>query len=143
MGIFQKIKNGLIRFMYGRNGMDQLNRALFWVYMGLFVAQAVFSMLRLQVPAMVCEILLWPLMVLIFFRMFSKNLYKRREENQKWVNWWWRVRSKNAGARERHADKDHKYFTCKNCKTICRVPVGKGKIVITCPKCGAQIQAKT
>ena len=43
----------------------------------------------------------------------------------------------------RHADKAHKYFTCKNCKTICRVPVGKGKIVITCPKCGAQIHART
>ena len=79
----------------------------------------------------------------VLFRMFSKNLYKRREENQKWVNWWWGFKSRRAGARERHADKDHKYFTCKNCKTICRVPVGKGKIVITCPKCGAQIQAKT
>ena len=46
-------------------------------------------------------------------------------------------------AKARHADKAHKYFTCKNCKTICRVPVGKGKIVITCPKCGAQIHART
>jgi len=82
-------------------------------------------------------------MLLLIFRMFSKNLYKRREENQKWVNWWWRVKNKNAGAKARHADKDHKYFTCKQCKTICRVPVGKGKIIITCPKCKAQIQAKT
>ena len=139
MGIFQRMKNGLIRFMYGRNGMDQLNRALFWLYIGIFLAQTVFSMLRLQTLALICEILLWPLMVLIFFRMFSKNLYKRREENQKWVNWWWRFKSRSAGARERHADKDHKYFTCKNCKTICRVPVGKGKIIITCPKCGAKI----
>ena len=50
---------------------------------------------------------------------------------------------RNAGAKARHADKDHKYFTCKTCGTVCRVPVGKGKIIITCPKCGAQIQAKT
>ena len=49
----------------------------------------------------------------------------------------------NSGAWARHADKEHKYFTCKNCKAICRVPVGKGNIVITCPKCGAQIRAKT
>ena len=68
---------------------------------------------------------------------------KRRGENQKFVNWVWRMKSSRAGAKERHADKDHKYFTCKNCKTICRVPVGKGKIIITCPKCGAQIHAKT
>lgn len=55
----------------------------------------------------------------------------------------WRMKSSRQNAKARHADKAHKYFTCKNCKTICRVPVGKGKIVITCPKCGAQIHART
>ena len=78
-----------------------------------------------------------------FFRIFSRNLARRRAENQRFVNWWWRMKSSRQGARERHADKDHKYFTCKNCRTICRVPVGKGNIVITCPKCGAQIRART
>ena len=108
----------------------------------ILVAQLIFSLLRLWIPARICESLLWVLMVFILFRMFSKNLTKRRAENQKWVNWWWRVRS-SSGARARHADKEHKYFTCKQCKTICRVPVGKGKIIITCPKCGAQIHAKS
>ena len=143
MTFFQKIGNAIVRFMYGRNGMDQLNRVLFWGYMGTFLAQVLFSALRWQVPALICEILLWSLMVLLLFRMFSKNLPKRRAENQKFWNWWCGVKNRNAGARARHADKDHKYFTCKQCKTICRVPVGKGKIIITCPKCGAQIQAKT
>ena len=143
MSFFQKIGNAIVRFMYGRNGMDQLNRALFWGYIAVFFGQVVFSTLRLQTPALICEIVLWPLMVLILFRMFSKNLPKRRAENQKFVNWWWGVKSRNAGAKARHADKDHKYFTCKTCGTICRVPVGKGKIIITCPKCGAQIHAKT
>ena len=77
------------------------------------------------------------------FRIFSKNLTKRRSENQRWLNWMWRMKSSQQGAKARHADKAHKYFTCKNCKTICRVPVGKGKIIITCPKCGAQIHART
>ena len=143
MSFFQKIGNAIVRFMYGRNGMDQLNRVLFWGYMGVFLGQVLFSALRWRVPALLCEILLWPLMVLVLFRMFSKNLPKRRAENQKFVNWWWGVKSRNAGAKARHADKDHKYFTCKTCGTICRVPVGKGKIIITCPKCGAQIHAKT
>ena len=40
-------------------------------------------------------------------------------------------------------DKEHKYFTCPNCKTVCRVPRGKGKIVITCPKCGGEIRGKS
>ena len=143
MTFFQKIGNAIVRFMYGRNGMDQLNRALFCGYMGTFLAQALFSALRWEVPALLCEILLWPLMVIVLFRMFSKNLPKRRAENQKFLNWWCDVRSRNAGAKARHADKDHKYFTCKTCGTICRVPVGKGKIIITCPKCGAQIHGKS
>ena len=129
--------------MYGRNGMDQLNRTLFWGYMGTFLAQVLFSTLRWQVPALLCEILLWPLMFLIFFRMFSKNLPKRRAENQRFWNWWSGIKSRNAGAKARHGDKDHKYFTCKTCGTICRVPVGKGKIIITCPKCGAQIHGRS
>ena len=78
MSFFQKIGNAIVRFMYGRNGMDQLNRALFWGYIAVFFGQVVFSALRLRIPALICEIALWPLMVLILFRMFSKNLPKRR-----------------------------------------------------------------
>ena len=144
MGFFQRIGNALARFMYGRNGMDQLNRALFWAYLILWLVGGIVSgILRSDLLSTVFNALTWILMVLIFFRMFSKNLYKRRAENQKWVNWWWGVKNRSAGAKARHADKEHKYFTCKSCKTICRVPVGKGKIIITCPKCGAQIEART
>nr|WP_325297454.1 hypothetical protein [uncultured Dysosmobacter sp.] len=139
----QKIKNGLYRFMYGRNGMDQLNGALLRIYLGLFVVQVLCSLLRLGAGVLLLDALLWVLLVVICFRMFSKNLAKRRAENQKWVDWLWSGRSRRAGAKARRADKEHRYFTCKACKTICRVPVGKGRIVITCPKCGAQIDAKT
>jgi hypothetical protein len=141
---FQRIGYAMARFMYGRNGMDHLNRALLIVYLLLYFAGTLLAgVLKSDVLASVINVVVNILMVVILFRMFSRNLYKRRAENQKWVNWWWRVKSNNAGAKARHADKDHKYFTCKQCKTICRVPVGKGKIIITCPKCKAQIQAKT
>jgi hypothetical protein len=143
MGVLSKVRSALTRFMYGRNGADQLNLALLWGYLALCILRTVFAALHLGVAAMLCDVLLWALLVLIMFRMLSKNLYKRREENSKWLSWWWKVKSSRSGAKARHADKDHKYFTCKNCKAICRVPVGKGKIVITCPKCGAQIHAKT
>ena len=142
MNVFRKIGNAIARFMYGRNGMDQLNLVLMWVVLILDVV----TMLVQRSHAAVSMVLYWLSMagwVYVLFRMFSKNLSKRRGENQKFVNWVWRMKSSRAGAKERHADKDHKYFTCKNCKTICRVPVGKGKIIITCPKCGAQIHAKT
>ena len=143
MGFFRNLRNALARFLYGRNGMDQLNRALLYVYLAIWVRQILLA--KLEIPALnvLCSVAFYAVMFLIFFRMFSKNLYKRRAENQKWVNWTWKLRSNHAGAKARHADKEHKYFTCRNCKAICRVPVGKGKIIITCPKCGAQIEART
>ena len=128
--------------MYGRNGVDQMNQILLRGYIGVLVAEIVFNLLRLRAPLVICEVLLWVLMMYILFRMFSKNLRKRREENQRFLNWFWKVKSNAAGAKARRADKDHKYFTCK-CGAVCRVPVGKGKIVITCPKCGQKINAKT
>ena len=124
MSIFQRIGNALARFMYGRNGICGL-------------------LLRSALLTRIFEALLFALMLFIFFRMFSKNLPKRQAENQRWLNWVWRRKSRSAGAKARHADKEHKYFTCKACKTICRVPAGKGSVIITCPKCGAQIKAKT
>ena len=144
MGIFRRMGNAIARFMYGRNGMDQLNRALFGAYLGLWLVELVLNMtLKSRLVTSIFEGLLFALMLNILVRMFSNNLYRRRAENQKWVNFVWRIRSGRKNAAARHADRDHKYFTCKNCKTICRVPVGKGKIIITCPKCGAQINAKT
>ena len=144
MGFFQRIGNAMARFMYGRNGMDQLNRALLTAYLVLFALQMLTAgILRSVMLTRIVDLLLWVVMILVMFRMFSRNLPKRREENQKWGSGWYQVRSRNSGARARHADKDHKYFTCKSCGAICRVPVGKGKIIITCPKCGGKIEAKT
>ena len=138
-----KFRCAVARFMYGRNGVDQLNRALVYAYLVLWGLELICSLLKLGVLVALLRTLVFVLMVVVLFRMFSKNLPKRRGENQKWMNWWWKQKNAISGAKARHADKDHKYFTCKACRTICRVPVGKGKIVITCPKCGAKINAKT
>ena len=144
MGFLQKIGGAIARFMYGRNGWDQLNQALFRGYLLLWVVEIVTAiLLKNRLVTGVFNGALFLLMIFIFYRTFSKDLYRRRTENQKWVGWYCGLKNRNAGARARHADKEHKYFTCKNCKAICRVPVGKGKIVITCPKCGAEIRAKT
>ena len=144
MSIFQRIGGAIARFMYGRNGWDQLNQALFRGYLLLWIVEIVTAiLLKNRLVTGVFNGALFLLMIFIFYRTFSKDLYRRRTENQKWVGWYCGLKNRNAGARARHADKEHKYFTCKNCKAICRVPVGKGKIVITCPKCGAEIRAKT
>ena len=141
---FYKLQNALYRFMYGRNGSDQLNIALLVVYLVLWlVGSLIASILNSGVLYSIVNILMTVLAVIIFLRMLSKNLVKRRAENAKFLAWWYPVKNRLAGAKARHADKAHKYFTCRTCKTICRVPVGKGKIVITCPKCGAQINARS
>lgn len=142
MGFFRKIGTGFARFMYGRNGMDQLNFSLVW----LSLIADIVAMVVGRRSAVAGSILYYAAIALwgwVVFRIFSKNLYKRREENTKYLNLIWRFKSGRQTNRERRADKEHRYFTCKNCKTVCRVPVGKGKIVITCPKCGAQIHGKT
>ena len=130
--------------MYGRNGSDQLNVALLVIYLALWlVGGLIASILNSGVLAAIVNALMSVLAVIIFFRMLSKNLVKRRAENAKFLAWWYPMKNRLAGMKARRADKAHKYFTCRSCKTICRVPVGKGKIVITCPKCGAKINARS
>ena len=134
---FYRISGAMARFMYGRNGNDQLNLALLMVYILVVLLQAV--LVRIETVRTVLEIVSLLLALVILFRSFSKNLARRRAENARFLNWWHPVKSRISGAQQRRKDKDHKYVTCKSCKTICRVPVGKGKIEITCPKCGGKI----
>lgn len=139
-----KFKCAVARFMYGRNGVDQLGQAMLIAYLILWGLETVLvAVTKSSLLASVGNTVMTALSLVLLFRMFSKNLPKRRGENQAWVNWWWKVKNRGAGAKARHADKDHKYFTCKTCGAICRVPVGKGKVVITCPKCGNHIEGKT
>lgn len=138
---FYRIGNALARFMYGRNGSDQLNIALLGVYLALWLVQAL--LVRFWLARLALEAVSVALAVLVLFRTFSRNLPKRRAENAKFLHWWYPLKGRISGARQRSQDKEHKYFTCKNCKTICRVPVGKGKIEITCPKCGQKIIGKS
>ena len=140
MKILYQLRDAMFRFMYGRNGMDELNRALLGGYLAVYLLGAVMGDGLL---GKVFYLLSVALSLTMLFRVFSKDLAKRREENRKFAGWFRQFKSSAAGAKQRHADKDHKYFTCKTCGTICRVPVGKGKIVITCPKCAGQIQAKS
>ena len=84
------------------------------------------------------------LMLWTLFRMFSRNLEKRRGENARFMEKvWWPVSRRIAGSRQQRMDKEHRYFTCPSCGAVCRVPRGKGRIVITCPRCGNEIHGKS
>ena len=138
---FYRVSSAMARFMYGRNGPDQLGSAMLALYLVLVLIQPLFSRwasARLALSAVSAALAIW-----VLFRMFSKNLNKRRAENARFLSWWNPIKGKITAAWQRNQDKEHKYFTCKNCKAICRVPAGKGKIEITCPKCGGKIIGKS
>ena len=145
MQFFARMRDAMARFMYGRNGVDQLNIAMLWVSIGADLLATILMRQRnglayVGLALYYGSVVLW---VLVLFRMFSRNLYKRQAENQKWLQARSRRRSAASAAKARRVDTEHKYFTCRQCKAICRVPVGKGKVIITCPKCGAEIHGKT
>jgi hypothetical protein len=129
--------NWLRRFMIGRYGGDHLAIALILLSLLLtFIAQ----LTRLPILAYIGYI---PLIISVF-RMFSRNIEKRRMENYKFAmlmspaySWF------NKMQRRAIDSKTHRYFKCPNCRSSLRVPKGKGKIAITCPKCRAEFRKKT
>ena len=139
-----KMQCTMSKMMYGRNGSDHLNVALMVAYLALWlVGGLIAGLLRSNLLASIFNTLQTVVIFVALFRMLSKNLDKRRAENAKFLEWWYPTKNRLTAAKARHPDKDHKYFTCKNCKTVCRVPAGKGKIEITCPKCGGKIAGKS
>ena len=133
MNFFQKIGNSLARFMYGRNGVDQLGLVTLWA---AIILDVVNLFVRNRVAYSILSAVAMVLTIWMVFRMFSKNLPKCRAENAVYMN---KVVYPLRRALSRSRDKEHKYFTCPSCRTVCRVPRGKGRIVITCPKCRTEI----
>lgn len=129
------------RFMAGRYGNDQLNRFL-------SIAGLVFAVVALPLHKNGISTLLWLIAIaciaLVYARMFSRNVYKRSDENTKYL------RKKNSFVRAFNLRKErwkqrksYKFFTCPACHTTLRVPRGKGKINIVCRKCGNSFRGKT
>ena len=116
-----KLKMGLVRFMSGRYGTDKLNSVLLWT--GL-----VLCLVSMFVPVgwanLVLAGLSYLFMGVALWRCFSRNTYKRYQENRRFLFLIQKLK-----------DREHKYFACPKCRQSVRVPKGKGKISITCPKC--------
>lgn len=131
-----KAGNSLRSFMAGRNGLDAMS-------MGLMGAGLVISLisgiLRLQALSTVSTLLyVWAI-----FRCLSKNIGKRRQELEKYYKVTYNARRTLAAFRKRAADKDHKYVRCSECRTLMRIPKGRGKIKVTCPNCRKQFIRKS
>ena len=134
-----KFRDALYRFMYGRNGVDALNWALFAVELVLSLLS---SFVRVQAVAATLYFLSVVLMFIVLIRIFSRNLTQRRAENARFLSWWAPKMDAMRGAKARRADKAHKYVRC-SCGAYCRVPKNIGKVELTCPKCGKKRVVKT
>ena len=124
-----KLSAGLRNFMMGRYGTDRLNMVILSV--GL-VASLLSVILRAPVMDLVLFVLSYGMMFWAIFRTLSRNTYKRYQENRKFLQLVGRIK-----------DREHRYFDCPKCRQLVRVPRGKGKIAITCPRCREKFVKKT
>ena len=129
--------NWFRKFMNGRYGVDQLGMQLLVIY---FVLLAVVALLQVSW----LKYIAYALLGYCFFRILSKNKYRRSGENTRYLQFiypyqQWLAKKKNRFQMR----KTYKYFKCPNCKQELRVPKGKGAITITCPKCRTQFDKKS
>jgi len=123
------MKQKLQQFMSGRYGVDQLSKVMMYISLALLLISMISGWELLYFVAII-------LLGYSYFRTFSRNISKRYEENQKFLNWKYRlVVRKDQQKKHWEQRKIYHFYKCPSCKQKVRVPKGKGKICITCPKC--------
>ena len=131
------MKEKLIRFMYGRNGVDSLGKFVLAI-------SIIVMLLAGWTDSLILSYLSWIGIIYLYFRMFSRNIYKRSSENQWYLNKTYKVRTffyrqKNLLLQR----KTHHIYKCPTCRQKIRVPRGKGRIEIRCPKCNTRFIKKS
>lgn len=134
-GFFQRMAYSLQQFMYGRYGFDELSKVLNIISLALWAI----SLFIPYVYPVVLILLLW-----VIFRTYSRNISKRQLELNKYLH----IKNKISGWFKLKKDiiknrKTHRYYKCPICKANLRVPKGRGKIEISCPKCHNKFIKKT
>ncbi len=131
------MKRRFMEFMNGRYGADQLSKFMLGVCLVCLVLN-IFTRYR------ILYLLALVVLGLCYFRMFSRNYAKRSAENQKYLNMMWKVKAR-FGQMKNHAQqsKDFHIYKCPSCGQKIRIPRGKGKIRITCPKCRHEFEKKS
>ena len=134
------MRNWLRKVMTGRYGVDEFSRFLNTTAMLSLVLSVLFNN-GLSVFFLLLSFgsLIWN-----YIRMFSRNTYKRRTENNAYLTIRYNLTRKVSGLKQRMQQKKYyRFYKCPKCGITTRVPKGKGKIRITCPKCGEIFQRKS
>lgn len=135
--MLQRFAVKMQQFMVGRYGNDQFT--LF-----LLVVSLIFTFLGNFRPIRFLYFIGLLIICYALFRSLSKNYEARRKELNWFLRWSEKPKAELKLLGNRFRDRNtHKYFKCKECKTVLRVPKGRGKIEITCPKCRAKTIRKS
>ncbi len=137
-----RFRDRLQHMMYGRYGQDQLGMFCFAAYIVMWIISMFF---RGTVFALVLNTLDLVFVAVYFFRFFSRNIYKRQMENQKFLSIWNRVKNffKFYHLRFQERNGVKKLYRFPKCHQVIRVPKGRGKIAISCPKCRFEFIKRT
>ncbi|MBQ9049792.1 MAG: hypothetical protein ABS874_02020 [Lachnospiraceae bacterium] len=135
--MFNELRYRFSKFMQGRYGVDSLSRFLSVVLLAVIILR---MFIRIPLSGTITLVIL----VILYWRMFSRNIPKRYEENQKFLQ----IRDKLLG---RFSDfgsnmsqmKDYHIYKCPRCNQKIRIPRGKGHIMVRCPKCGYEFHKKS
>ena len=128
------MKEKIQRFMIGRYGNDYLNRFL----LTLSIIMIILSFLA---TTKIISTLAWLLLIIAWFRMLSRNIVRRQQENTVYYKYRSMVLASINYRKKVWTDrKTHNYFTCPNCKAHLRVPKGQGKITIKCNNCSHKFE---
>ncbi len=137
--MFYRLRNSLMRFMAGRYGTDKLNNVLFWSYMVLWVAQVFF---RRGIVGWVLSVLGTVLAVALIWRTLSRNIPRRRAENERFIRVWTPIEAWFRRQFTRLRDiRRWRYRTCPCCSARLRLPIRRGRRTVTCSRCNSQFKA--
>lgn len=138
------MRDKFMRFMYGRYGADELSKFLFKITIGLCFISLFLNIFHLRAISSVCYWLAFLALIYTYVRMFSKNIQKRYDENQRFLY------KKSIFMRKFNTEKSimsqrkyYHFYRCPSCNQRIRIPKGKGKIEIRCPKCNTTFIKKS
>ncbi len=127
------MRERIARFMQGRYGIDQFTNFLVFSALIILVIE---MFIKVPVIRFLFNILSVATIFYAYFRMFSRNHSKRFSENEKYMKFHNNVKFFIAREKSHFQQrKTHHIYKCPQCKQSIRVPKGKGRIAITCPKC--------
>ena len=125
----------LAGFLVGRNGPDTIYNVCIW-------SSLVLAVLGMFWDSLLCSLLYLGLFGYAIFRFFSRNVAKRRAENQAFRNFFGRFRRNSQMRKKQKADKEHVYKVCPLCKAQLRLPYKKGEHTVCCPRCKGEFSVK-